>query len=302
MRKARPDAEVGLGVADVGLHQRLLAQHPRVRSRRLRAGELGERLEGGAADGERHRRIARGEAERARDLVQRARLHERRGGGEDGALGGHEHVVHGEVVRARPAHAADMPGVEELDLADGHVDVARLGLTVGVEPHLAVLDDLHVGRDPRGVAAARAEALAAGDAEATGYDDGRGRGGGGVGDDGARRVDPDRAGDGVRHARGVRGVDRALVDRPRRARVGLAELLDDLHIGRQVELGAAEGARDRHVVEPGVRERLEERARQLALRLDLVGGGADLGGELAGGVHQRSRCGCGHGLVEAPCE
>jgi hypothetical protein len=97
-------------------------------------------------------------------------------------------------------------------------------------------------------------------------------------------------------ARRVRRIDRALVDRPRGARVRLAQLLEDLDIGRQVELAAAERARDGHVVEPGIGQRFEERARQLALGLDLVGGGSDLGGQLAGGIQQRSGLGSGHGV------
>ena len=73
---------------------------------------------------------------------------------------GHEDVVHGEVMRARAAHAAHVPGVEQLGLGDRHEEVARLR-QIALEPDLAVLDDLRVGRDPRGVAAAGAEALAA---------------------------------------------------------------------------------------------------------------------------------------------
>jgi hypothetical protein len=45
------------------------------------------------------------------------------------------------------------------------------------------------------------------------------------------------------------------------------------------------------VEQPGVGHRLEERPRQLAPLLDLVGGGADLGYELACGVEARAAVG-----------
>src|SRR5438128_5702543 len=147
-----------------------------------------------------------------------------------------------------------------------------------------------MGGHPGGVAAPGAEALTVGgDAIAAGHDDRLPGGGGRVGDDGARRVDPDLPRGGPRHPRGVRRVDRALVDDPPGARVRLAELLDPLHVGRQVDLAAADGARHREVEQAGVGDRLEERARQLAEPVRLVGAGADLRRQLAGGLERRRR-------------
>ena len=197
------------------------------------------------------------------------------------------------MVRAGAAHPARVPGVEQLRLGDRHEEVARLR-QIALHPDLAVLDDLGVGRDPRGVAAAGAEPLAAGgtgDAIATRHHDrlrGRGRR---VRHDGARHVDPDRARHRPRHPRRVGAEDGALIQAPAGARVGLADLLDHQDVGRQVDLAAADGARDRHVEQPGVRHRLEERARQLAPRLDLVGGGANLGHDLPCSVDQRAAVG-----------
>jgi hypothetical protein len=52
------------------------------------------------------------------------------------------------------------------------------------------------------------------------------------------------------------------------------------------------------VEEAGIRHRLEERAGQLAPIVDLVGGGADLGHELARSVEQRATVGIqGQGLA-----
>ena len=115
--------------------------------------------------------------------------------------------------------------------------------------------------------------------------------GAGVFDDRARHVDPDLPCDFARHPRGVGSEDRALVEAPARARIGLADLLDHLDVRRQVDLAAADRAWDRHVEQASVRHRLEQRPRQLPLLLDLVGGGADLRDELPCGVQQRAAVG-----------
>ena len=199
---------------------------------------------------------------------------------------GHEDVVDREVMGAGAPHAAHVPGVEQLRLGDRHEHVARLG-RLALHPHLAVVDDLRVGGHPGGVSAAGAEALPSGDAIAARHHHRLGGRGRRVGHHRARRIDPDLARHLARHARGVGRVDRALVHAPAGARVGLAELLDHLGVGRQVDLAAADGAGHRHVKDAGVGQRLEQRPRQLALGLDLVGAGADLGRQLAGGFERR---------------
>src|SRR5262249_61805403 len=76
-------------------------------------------------------------------------------------------------MRARAAHAAGVPGVEQLGLGDRHEHVARLG-RLAFHADLTVLEDLRVRRDLRRVPAAGAEALAArraGDAIAAGHHD-----------------------------------------------------------------------------------------------------------------------------------
>ena len=280
--------EMRLRVTGRHLDHRLIPQERLHGARRLGAGRLVERAQARARHAERHRGVAGGERERARDAVQRAVVQQRRGRRQHGALGRDEDVVHREVVGAGAAHATHLPGVEDLGLGDRHEEVARLRLAP-LEPGRAVVEDLGVGGDPGRVTAAGAEALAARHAIPAGHHDG-GRGGGRrVGDDGARRVDPDRPGDVARHARRVRRVDRALVDAPAGAGVGLAQLLDHLDVGRQVELGAADRARHREMEHPGVGQRLEQRPRQLALGLGLVGAGLDLGRELPRGLERGGR-------------
>src|SRR2546429_1404546 len=291
-------AEVGFGVADVRLDHRLIAEQPGHRPRGLGAGELRERLQAGASQSQGNRGIARGEQQRPRDPVERPGLQQLGRGGQDGALRGHEDVVHGEVVSPGSAHAATGPGVGRLGFGDGDEEVAPLGLSVRLQSEPAVLDDLSVRGHPRGMPAPRAEALAAGDPVAARDDDRRGARGRTVGDDAARRVDPDRASDVARHSCRVGREDGALVDRPGRARVRLAELLDHLDVGRQVERGAPEGARQREVEQPGVRQRLEERPRELACGLDLIGAGPDLRSQLLCGVERRLGLGGTHGSQE----
>src|SRR5438034_4789026 len=291
-------AEVGFGVADVRLDHRLIAEQPGHRPRGLGAGELRERFQAGASQSQGNRGIARGEQQRPRDPVERPGLQQLGRGGQDGALRGHEDVVHGEVVSPGAAHSAHVPGVGKLGFGDRDEEVAPLRLSVRLQSEPAVLDDLSVRGHPRGMPATRAEALAAGDPVAARDDDRRGARGRTVSDDAARRVDPDRASDVARHSCRVGCEDGALVDRPGGARVRLAELLDHLDVGRQVELGAAEGAWQRQVEQPGVRQRLEERPRELPCGLDLVGAGPDLRSQLLCGVERRLGLGGTHGSQE----
>src|SRR5207247_139936 len=120
---------------------------------------------------------------------------------------------------------------------------------------------------------AGAEALATRDPVAARHHNRLGGWGGRVCDDAPRRVDPDRASHIARHPGRVGGKDRALIDRPAGAGVGLPELLDHLNVGRQVELRAAQGAWKGQMEQPGVGQRLEERPRELTRCLDRVGGG-----------------------------
>ncbi len=190
------------------------------------------------------------------------------------------------MVGAGAPHAAHLPGVEQLGLGHRHEHVARLRLAL-VEPHLAVLDDLRMRGDPRGIPAAGAEALAPGDPVAARYDDGLGVGLRRVGDHGARLVDPDRAGDVAGHPGRVGGEDRALVDHPAGAGVGLADLLDHLDVGRQVDLAAAHGTGKGQVEQAGVGHRVEERLCCVRLHVDVVGVRTDHGRELPGGFERR---------------
>src|SRR5881628_599060 len=291
-------AEVGFGVADVRLDHRLIAEQPGHRPWGLGAGELRERFQAGASQSQGNRGIARGEQQRPGDPVERPGLQQLGRDGQNGALRGHEDVVHGEVVSPGAAHAAHVPGVGKLGFGDRDEEVAPLRLSVRLQSEPAVLDDLSVRGHPRGMPATRAEALAAGDPVAARDADRRSARGRTVGDDAARRVDPDRASDVARHSCRVGREDGALVDRPGGARVRLAELLDHLDVGRQVELGAAEGAWQRQVEQPGVRQRLEERPRELPCGLDLVSARPDLRGQLPCGVERRLGLGGTHGSQE----
>ena len=274
-----------LRVTDRHLDHRLIPQERLHGAGRLGAGQLVERAQARARHAERHRGVAGGEHERARDAVQGAVVQQRRGRRQHRARGRDEDVVHREVVGASAAHAAHLPGVEDLGLGDRHEEVARLRLAV-LESGRAVLEDLGVGGDPGRMPAAGAEALTTGHAIPARHDDRRRGGGRRVGHDGARRVDPDRPGDVTRHARRVRRVDRALVDAPAGAGVGLAQLLDHLDVARQVELGTADRPRHREMEHAGVGQRLEQRSRQLARGLRLVGAGLDLGRELPRGLER----------------
>ena len=181
LRQERPGrAEIRLRVPDVGLDHRLVAQQPLHGAGCLRPGQLVERVQRGARHAHRHRGVAGREHQRARDLIERPCLDERRAHRQDAALGGDEDVVHLEVVRPGAAHPAHLPGIEELGLtrADRHEHVARLHRAVLERSRLPVLDHLavrgHVGRVP----APRAEALPRGDAVAARHDHGApGRGG-----------------------------------------------------------------------------------------------------------------------------
>src|SRR5215212_6446669 len=94
----------------------------------------------------------------------------RRTPGEEGALRRHEHILDLEVMSPRAAHTSRIPRVEKLDLRDRHEEIPRFRLSV-LQPHVAILDDLRVHRDPGRVSATGAEALPARDAVASGGDD-----------------------------------------------------------------------------------------------------------------------------------
>ena len=81
-----------------------------------------------------------------------------------------------------------------------------------------------------------------------------------VRDDAAWRVDPDQARDVMRHPRRVGCEDRTLIDDPAGAGVGFTDLLEHLHVGRQIDLGPAQGPWKRQLEQPGVGQRLKERA------------------------------------------
>ena len=104
------------------------------------------------------------------------------------------------------------------------------------------------------------------------------RRGGGVGDDAARRIDPDRARHLGRHPGRIGRKDAALVDHPGGAGVCFAELLDHLNISREVEFRTAQSAWQRQMEHAGVRQGFEERPWEFPRGLDLLGVGADLGG------------------------
>src|SRR5262249_8349246 len=99
------------------------------------------------------------------------------------------------------------------------------------------------------------------------------------------------------HAAGVGGPDAPLVEAPGRAGVRLRDLLDDLDVARQADLGAAKLMGDQHVEQAGVGYAREEGLRELAGPLDLVGGVSDRRRELACRVEERASTGvgCTHG-------
>ena len=192
------------------------------------------------------------------------------------------------MVRPGAAQAAYVPGIEQFHVVGRDEQVTRFRLAAFQLPGLAVLDNEGVRGHPGGVLAAGTEALVAGHAVSTGYHDCLCRRRRRVGDDAARRVDPDRARHLTRHAGRKGRKDATLVDNPAGAGVGLAEFFDDLDVSRQVEFRAPQGARQGHVEQPGVRQCLEERARQLPVGVDLVGAGANFRGHFAGGIEQRA--------------
>ena len=165
--------------------------------------------------------------------------------------------------------------------AAGTKKYPNVRLAAGQQTRRSVLGDGRLRRQPRGVTAPRAEPLSARHAISAG-DHTRGRRRQRrVGDDAARRVDPDGPRGVARHASGVRREHRALADDPGGARVAEAKLADDPHVGRQIQLRAPQRPRQEQMKEPGVGEGREERSGQLAVGLDGGGAGADLGGELA---------------------
>ena len=198
-----------------------------------------------------------------------------------GALGRHEGTVHDEVVRSGAAHAANLPGIQHLHLGRRHEQKLLHAL--------AVLRHPRPGGKPGCVPGTRAEAVAAGDPVPARLRHHLGRGHGGVGHNAMRCVGPDRPGHLPGHARPVGGEDRALVDDPRGAGIGLAQLLQHLDVGRQIDLDASQGPRQPELEQAGVGHFLEQRPRQLAVRLDLVGAGSDPGRQGLGGLQ--------HGMV-----
>ena len=147
--------------------------------------------------------------------------------------------------------------------------------------------------------ATRAEALAAGDPVTAGNHNSLGRCHRSIGDDAVRRVDPDRASDIARHLRGVGCEDRALIDEPAGARVRFAELFQHLHVGRQVDLGAADGTRNQQFEKTGGRQRLKKQPWQLPILLGLIGAGSDGRGHLLRGVKRRLSLSLGHGFASS---
>src|SRR5262249_23969321 len=142
--------------------------------------------------------------------------------------------------------------------------------------------------------AARTEPLTAGDPVPARHHDCLSCGKRRVRDDAAWRIDPDQAGDVTRHPRSVGREDRALIDDPAGAGVGFADLLEHLDRVRQVDLLTAQRTGKRELEQPGVRERLKERLRQLPGGLDLIGAGSDHGSEFSRGVKRRFSFGGSH--------
>src|SRR4029434_9952722 len=153
------------------------------------------------------------------------------------ALRSHKDIIHGEMVSPRATHAPDMPGVKQLGLRRRHEQVELLGLTV-LEPELAVLEDLRARREPGGMPATGAESLAAGDPVSARHYDCLSCRKRCVRDDAAWRVDPDQTSDVTRHARSISREDRALIDDPAGAVIGFPDLLEHLHVCRQVHMRA----------------------------------------------------------------
>jgi hypothetical protein len=99
-----------------------------------------------------------------------------------------------------------------------------------------------------------------------------------------------------RHSSRVGREDRALIDDPAGARVSFAEFFQYLNVSRQVDLGAAYGARNQQLEKTGGGQSLKKPPRQLPIRLDLIGVGSDGGGQLLRGVERRSSPSGSHGV------
>ena len=198
------------------------------------------------------------------------------------------------MVSPRAAHAPDMPCVEQLGLAPP----ARTGRVAPVAPscslRLAVLEDLRARREPGGMPATGAEPLAARNAVPARHHDCLSCRKRRVRDDAARRIDPDQASDVARHPGCVGRENRALIDDPAGARVGFTDFLEHLDVGRQIDLRAAQGARQRQLEQARIGQRFEERSRQLPVGLDLIGGGSDHRRQLSCGVERGLSLGGGH--------
>src|SRR5882672_5798394 len=169
-----------------------------------------------------------------------------------------------------------MPGIKSLGLADRYEQVARLRLTVLQQSGTAVLDDLSMRGHPGGMSAACAETLLTRDPEpAWDHDRFRGRGRG-VGDNTARRVDPDGACNLGRHPGRVGGKDAALIDDPGGAGVCLPEFLDHLNIRRQVKFRAAQSTWQCEMKHARIRQGFEKGAGEFPRGLNLLSVEADL--------------------------
>src|SRR6266536_708777 len=114
-----------------------------------------------------------------------------------------------------------------------------------------------------------------------------------------RRFDPDQAGDLSEHAGRVGREDTPLVDAPGRAGIGPSELLDHLDVGRQIELAAAQRARNQQPEQSGVGQRLEEPSWQLTRLFDLLSIRADQGSQFPSYLERRSDVGVSYGHLLA---
>ena len=211
--------------------------------------------------------------------------------GRKGALLGHEEVLDLDVVTARPAQAAHVPGVH--DARDGfriEIGDPDLLITVGPEPGRVAVEDLAGAVQRRRVHAAAGEEPVAGHSIATRRRDRPAAGIRRSRRDADRITEEDLAAHLGRELRALaQGVDPHRQAPARRA-VGARDLLD--HVQGREDVGAQPtfGLGQRHPEEAGVGDVHDELVGQLSRGLDLGGPLADARRERARNRQRRGRC------------
>src|SRR5262249_40125861 len=214
-----------------------------------------------------------------------------------------EQVCGLDVVATRAAHAAHVPGVDDLDL--------RLRMEVG-DPHVLVavrssawsvaVEDLAGAVEQIRMHAATGEEPVAGDAIAAWYGDGPAPRVRRSGRDADRIAVEQRATNLGRELRALTEAVDPHREAPARRAVGARGFLDHAEGGEDVGAEPALRFGQRHLEQPGVGDLEDEIARELASGLDLVGTLTDARSQRTGDLERSRRCPCGvggHGLGRA---